>query len=433
MSTATTTEPIWARPAETLPDLEPAEVQRYARHLLLPAVMTEGQRRLKAARVLVVGSGGLGSPVLLYLAAAGVGTLGLIDHDRVDVSNLQRQLLHTDATIGQPKVDSATERLRGANPHIELVPHDVVLRSDNALELLSGWDLIIDGTDNFPTRYLINDACALLDIPWIYGSIHQFEGQVSVFNHQGGPTYRDLFPQPPPPGMVPSCAEGGVLGVLPGVVGSLQATEAVKVLLGIGEVLSGRLLVYDALSMETRPLQVRRQEDAPEITELIDYEAYCGVPVVETAASRAGADEHLLTSEQSGDGSLGEVFDVAAASQRWVRQGSGWREIPPRDVAGWREGGDWNPYVLDVRSPMEAQIADLPFKDELVPHMMLGQIVDELPRDRDLLVYCRSGSRSEQVCEALVSQVGFDADRMFNLEGGLLAWQEQIDPTMARY
>lgn len=431
-----------ADPSEP-PALTGPERQRYARHLLLPHVGEAGQRRLKASRVLVVGSGGLGSPALMYLAAAGVGTLGIIDHDRVDASNLQRQLLHTEASLGQPKVDSARERLEALNPLIEIITHDTVLRSHNALELLQGWDLIIDGTDNFPTRYLINDACEMLGSTWVYGSIFQFEGQVSVFNAPGGPNYRDLFPEPPPPGMVPSCAEGGVLGILPGVIGSLQATEAVKLLLEIGEPLVGRLLVYDALTMEVRTLRIVADAEAVPVAELIDYEAYCGVPVVEAddaaVLGRAGSGDRgaeVVASDASSDGvktdERGGGAMLDAKAEAWMRGPAGWADVPPQDVVELREAGAWEPYVLDVRDLNETAIADLDFKDRLLPVMQIMASLDELPKDRDLLVYCRSGSRSAQVCEAL-SQLGFEAERLHNLSGGLLRWSQDVDPTMARY
>ncbi len=375
--------------------LSHAEIARYSRHLILPEVGLEGQERLKASSVLCVGTGGLGSPLLLYLAAAGVGRIGIVDFDRVDASNLQRQVIHGTSTLGEAKVTSAAARLRDLNPLVEVVTHDVPLRSDNALEILAPYDVVVDGTDNFPTRYLVNDACVLLGKPNVYGSIYRFEGQASVFNLAGGPNYRDLYPEPPPPGRVPSCAEGGVLGVLPGIIGCIQAAETLKILLGIGETLSGRLLLFDALAMRFRELRLRRDPDAPPITRLIDYEHFCGVA--------GGAGEEVPAED--------EVPSLTV------------EEAHARLEAGWR------PFVLDVRSAPEAAVVSLPGTDLLVPVAQLTENLDALPRDRTLLVYCKLGGRSSRAVRELRAH-GHDA---VSLAGGIVAWAERIDPSLPTY
>lgn len=374
--------------------LSHAEIARYSRHLILPEVGLAGQERLKASSVLCVGTGGLGSPLLLYLAAAGVGRIGIVDFDRVDASNLQRQIIHGTSTLGQSKVTSAAARLRDLNPLVEVVVHDLQLRSDNALEILAPYDVVVDGTDNFPTRYLVNDACVLLGKPYVYGSIYRFEGQASVFNLAGGPNYRDLYPEPPPPGSVPSCAEGGVLGVLPGIIGCIQATETLKILLGTGETLSGRLLLFDALGLRFRELRLRRDPDAPAITGLIDYDQFCGVP-----------------------GGAGESSHDEEAPSLTVE------EAHARLEAGWR------PFVLDVRSAPEAAVVSLPGTDLLVPVAQLAENLDALPRDRTLLVYCKLGGRSRRAVRELRAQ-GYDA---VSLAGGIVAWAERIDASLPTY
>lgn len=380
----------------SLPELSKEEVARYARHLILPDVGMEGQRKLKASSVLCIGTGGLGSPLLLYLAAAGVGRIGLVDFDVVDESNLQRQIIHGTSSVGVKKVLSAEERIRDINPHVELDIYEEPLNSGNALRILEPYDVIVDGTDNFPTRYLVNDACVMLGKPNVYGSIFQFEGQATVFNYEDGPQYRDLYPEPPPPGMVPSCAEGGVLGILPGVIGCIQATETIKILLGKGKTLSGRLMVYDALRMEFRELKLRKDPKGKPITELIDYQQFCGIP----QASEAEA-------ESTGD-FVG--IDVEEAKKKLD------------------EG--WAPYVLDVRKPHEADIAKLDFADRLEPHETVLDIKDDLPTDRDILVHCKLGGRSAKACEALAS-AGFT--RLYNLEGGINAWASEIDTSLPTY
>lgn len=371
------------------------EVARYSRHLILDEVGVEGQRRLKSGSVLCVGTGGLGSPLLMYLAAAGVGRIGIVDFDVVDHSNLQRQVVHSTKGVGRKKVLSAADRIRDINPNVQVDVYDETLTSDNALRICEPYDVIVDGTDNFPTRYLVNDACVLLGKPNVYGSIFKFEGQASVFNYRGGPNYRDLYPNPPPPGMVPSCAEGGVLGILPGVIGVIQATETVKILLGLGSTLSGRLLLYDALHMRFHELTLNRDPDVAPITALVDYDQFCGLP---------GA--------VGGDASRTEVPSMRPS------------EVVERRATGW------NPFVLDVRRIAETRISSLSFVDRVWRHDRVGEIADELPRDRDILVHCKAGSRSAKAAEVLWS-LGFE--RVINLEGGINAWARDIDPTLPEY
>ena len=380
----------------SLPELSAEEIARYSRHLILDEVGMEGQRALKAGSVLCIGTGGLGSPLLMYLVAAGVGRIGLVDFDVVDHSNLQRQVLHGTSSVGQPKVRSAEARLKDLNPNVQLDIYEEPLSSENALRILEPYDVIVDGTDNFPTRYLVNDACVILGKPNVYGSIFKFEGQASVFNYQGGPNYRDLYPEPPPPGLVPSCAEGGVLGILPGVIGCIQATETIKILLGKGTTLSGRLLLYDALNMRFRELKLRRDPQAKPITELIDYEQFCGVP---------------------------GMHDTPPADP--------FQRINVQDAKARLDSG-WKPYVLDVRRPAEAEIVRIGFADRLQPHTEVLAIADELPRDRDILIHCKLGGRSATAAQAL-ADAGFDPKRLFNLEGGITAWAQQIDTSLPTY
>ncbi len=379
-----------------LPSLDAADYARYSRHLILDEVGVEGQRRLKGASVLCVGTGGLGSPLLLYLAAAGVGRIGIVDFDVVDESNLQRQVIHGTKNVGRPKLHSARDRILDINPRCQVDTYEVALTAENALQILAPYDIVVDGTDNFPTRYLVNDACVLLGKPNVYGSIFKFEGQASVFNYQGGPQYRDLYPEPPPPGLVPSCAEGGVLGILPGVIGCIQATETVKIILGKGTTLSGRLLLYDALNMTFRELKLRKDPSCPPITGLIDYQQFCGIP---------GAHE---------------VQDAAA--EGFARQSV--TEIKARLDAGWA------PFVLDVRRATEADIVRLAFADALIPHDEVSGQLDRIPRDRDILVHCKMGGRSARAAEALVA-AGYT--RVTNMEGGITAWATEIDPSLPTY
>ena len=379
-----------------LPELTHEEIARYSRHLILDEVGMEGQRKLKAAKVLCIGTGGLGSPLLMYLAAAGVGRIGIVDFDVVDASNLHRQVIHGTASVGMAKVDSAKARIHDINPNVVVDVFEVPLTADNALEIMEPYDVVVDGTDNFPTRYLVNDACVLLGKPNVYGSIFKFEGQATVFNYQGGPNYRDLYPEPPPPGLVPSCAEGGVLGILPGIIGVIQATETVKILLGQGTTLSGRLVLYDALNMKFRELKLRRDPQAKPITELIDYEWFCG-----------------LKTDATEEETPVESFERQSVTQIKARIDEGWA-----------------PYVLDVRRPHEAEIVALAFADRLQPHDQLASIADELPRDRDILVHCKLGGRSARAC-ATLAELGFT--RLVNMEGGITAWATEIDTSLPTY
>ncbi len=382
--------------------LTPNELRRYQRHLTLPEVGVDGQKTLKAASVLLVGAGGLGSPLALYLAAAGVGRLGLVDFDVVDETNLQRQVLYGTKDVGRPKLASARDRLLDLNPYVQLDLHEIRLTSDNALALLADYDLVADGTDNFPTRYLVNDASVLTGTPNVYASIFQFEGQVSVFGLPEGPCYRCLYPEPPPPGLVPSCAEGGVLGILPGFVGTLQATEVIKLLLGIGEPLVGRLLLIDALSTTFRTLKVRKNPECPicgahpTVTELIDYEAFCGLP----ANGAAPSAEQAVP------------------------------EVTVHDLKAHRDLGE-TPFVLDVRKPFEAEIASLG-ADQLIPVEELADRLGEVQarRDQEIVVHCRSGVRSARAVR-LLHEAGFT--RAVNLQGGILAWSDEIDPSVLKY
>ncbi len=384
--------------------LTPEELRRYSRHLILPEVGLEGQKKLKAASVLLVGAGGLGSPLALYLAAAGVGRLGLVDFDVVDETNLQRQVLHGTKDVGRPKLESARDRILDINPYVQVDLYETRLTSENALDIIKEYDLVADGTDNFPTRYLVNDACVLAGKPNVYASIFRFEGQVSVFATPDGPCYRCLYPEPPPPGLVPSCAEGGVLGVLPGLVGTIQATEVIKLILGIGTPLIGRLLLIDALHMQFRTLKVRKNPDCPicgehrTIHELIDYEQFCGLP------PRNG--------------------EAATQAESTVP------EITVHELKARLERGD-RPIILDVRKPYEVQIASIGH-DVLIPVDELPERLAELEpyRDREIVVYCRSGARSAQATK-LLREAGFRDVK--NLKGGILAWSQEIDPSIPQY
>jgi adenylyltransferase/sulfurtransferase len=383
------------------PELNNDEVRRYSRHLIMPEVGVEGQRKLKQAKVLCIGAGGLGSPASLYLAAAGVGTLGLVDFDAVDFSNLQRQVLFSTNDVGRPKIKAAADRLRGLNPNIRVVEHETALTSANALDLFRDYDVIVDGTDNFPTRYLTNDACVLLGKPNVYGSIFRFDGQVSIFATKDGPCYRCLYPEPPPPGLVPSCAEGGVLGVLPGVVGTIQATEAIKLIIGAGDPLIGRLLLFDALQMKFRTLKLQRDPgcpvcgDHPTVTKLIDYEQFCGItPQVKAADSGKVAPELEIS-----------VIDLKARLDK---------------------GDVW---LLDVREPREYEITKIA-GSTLIPLGELPKRLDEIPKDRDIAIHCKSGVRSAKAVN-LLKEKGFD--RVQNVRGGILEWNARLDPDQPTY
>ncbi len=390
-------ELIGPRPENLLPELTGDELRRYGRHLVLEQVGTTGQRRLKDARILLVGAGGLGSPAGLYLAAAGVGTIGLVDFDVVDITNLQRQIIHGTSDIGRPKLDSASDRIRELNPHVHVEQFDTALTSHNALGIAKDFDVIVDGTDNFPTRYLVNDTCVLLDKPNAFGSVLRFEGQASVFATRDGPCYRCLFREPPPPGLVPSCAEGGVLGVLPGLIGTIQATETIKLIVGAGVSLAGRLLLIDALTMEFRTIRIRRDPECPacgtrEIRELIDYEAFCGVNA---------------TVQQSD---------------------AGIRDVAPRELSEMMARGD-DIQLIDVREQWEYDIARIPGA-RLIPLGTLGEAADSIDRARSVVIYCKSGVRSLKAAEDLAKR-GFG--RVGNLSGGILRWSEEVDPSVVRY
>jgi molybdopterin/thiamine biosynthesis adenylyltransferase/rhodanese-related sulfurtransferase len=376
------------------------EIRRYGRHLIMPEVTLDGQKKLKAARVIVIGTGGLGAPILAYLAAAGVGRIGVMDFDTVDLSNLHRQIIHKTGNVGKAKVASAVEMMKDINPSIDIRTHETSLRSDNALEILNDYDIVIDGTDNFPTRYLVNDACALLDKPNVYGSIFRFEGQATVFWASHGPCYRCLYPEPPEPGAVPSCAEGGVLGVLPGVVGTIQATEAVKLIIGQGDPLIGRLLLFDALKMKFRELKLRKDPKCPlcgpnkTITELIDYDHFCGV---------SPAQQKAVYIEEV------EVEDVKAALDAG--------KIPAEID------------LLDIREPFEAKIAQIPHS-RLISLAEFGARMHELDSARETWLYCKDGARSGKAWK-LLHDAGFR--KIKNVAGGIDAWSEEIDPNTPRY
>jgi sulfur-carrier protein adenylyltransferase/sulfurtransferase len=378
--------------------LSKEEVLRYSRHLIMPEVGMDGQLKLKAAKVLLVGAGGLGAPLGMYLAAAGIGRIGIVDFDIVDFTNLQRQIIHGTKDVGRKKLDSAAETMQDINPYVQIDKYEVPLTSDNALDIIKDYDMVIDGTDNFPTRYLVNDACVLLKKPNVYGSIFRFEGQATVFAYGDGPCYRCLYPEPPPPGLVPSCAEGGVLGILPGMIGIVQATEAVKLILGTGEPLIGRLLLYDALAMRFRELKLRRNPecpvcgDHPTVTKLIDYQEFCGFgrgeePVVET----------------SGD-------------------------IEPTEVKEKIDRGD-DFVLIDVREPHEYQICNIPYA-KLIPLGELPKRVNELNTTDEIVAHCKSGVRSAKAVEFL-KQAGFK--RIRNMKGGILAWSDKVDPSVPKY
>ena len=392
---AVTRTPAGAPAARTL---SKEEILRYSRHLIMPEVGMDGQLKLARAKVLMIGAGGLGAPLGLYLAAAGVGRLGIVDFDVVDLTNLQRQVTFSTSDVGRPKLDAAKDRLAGLNPKIQIDTYTTRLTSQNALELFRDYDIIVDGTDNFPTRYLVNDACVLLGKPNVYGSIFRFEGQATVFNYPGGPCYRCLYPEPPPPGLVPSCAEGGVLGVLPGIIGSIQAMETIKLILGTGQPLVGRLLLFDALAMKFRELRLRKNPACPvcgpnpTVRELIDYEEFCGIRGEETPANTAGIPE-----------------------------------ITSRELKARLDRGD-DLFILDVRETHEYQICNL--QGHLIPLGELTRRVHELDSSREIVAHCRSGKRSADAVQFLL-QAGFR--KIWNLKGGILAWSDEVDPSVPKY
>jgi|HubBroStandDraft_3_1064219.scaffolds.fasta_scaffold06238_3 molybdopterin/thiamine biosynthesis adenylyltransferase/rhodanese-related sulfurtransferase/molybdopterin converting factor small subunit len=415
------------RGEEELPELTPQEIRHYSRHLIMPEVGIEGQRRLKAAKVLLIGAGGLGSPLGLYLAAAGVGTLGLVDFDVVDESNLHRQVLFGRSDVGRPKIAAAVERLAGVNPHIRLVPHEVRLDSSNALELFAPYDVVVDGTDNFQTRYLVNDACVLSGKPNVYGSIFRFEGQVSIFWGARGPCYRCLFPEPPPPGLVPSCAEGGVLGVLPGIIGSLQANEVIKLIVGAGDPMIGRLLLFDALKMKFRELKLRKDPACPICSEhptqheLIDYDQFCGVPPLAQAGAH-GAGAGLAAGGATPAGAPGSAAAEGADGAEAPF------DIAPAEAKRWLdEGRDFT--ILDVRSPLEHAICRIAGA-RLIPLQDLPQHLGELDPSASYVVHCHHGPRSTRAVQ-MMREAGIAGAR--NLAGGIDAWSEEVDPSVPRY
>jgi sulfur-carrier protein adenylyltransferase/sulfurtransferase len=390
--------PFTGAPSQQEAALSKEEILRYSRHLIMPEVGMEGQLKLKRAKVLCIGTGGLGAPLGLYLAAAGVGRIGLVDFDKVDYTNLQRQILFSTSDVGRPKIEAATDRLQSMNPDIQIDHFETRLTSENALDILKDYDVIVDGTDNFPTRYLVNDASVILRKPNVYGSIFRFEGQASIFGMPQGPCYRCLYPEPPPPGLVPSCAEGGVLGVLPGIVGAIQAAEAIKLILGKGEPLIGRLLLFDALGMRFRELKLRKNPDCPvcgthpTITKLIDYEEFCGIRGEEAPAPQTSVPE-----------------------------------ITARELKARLDRGD-DLYILDVREPHEYQIANI--GGHLIPLGELSKRVNELDSSREIVAHCRSGKRSAEASEFL-RKAGFR--KLWNLKGGILAWSDEIDPSVPKY
>jgi molybdopterin/thiamine biosynthesis adenylyltransferase/rhodanese-related sulfurtransferase len=376
------------------------DYERYSRHLILPEVGLEGQKRLKSASVLCIGTGGLGSPLLLYLAAAGVGRIGIVDFDIVDTSNLQRQVIHGTSWVGKPKIESAKNRIHEINPHCQVDLYETRLSSENALDIIKPYDIVVDGTDNFPTRYLVNDACVLLDKPNVYGSIFRFEGQATVFNYEGGPNYRDLYPEPPPPGMVPSCAEGGVLGILPGIIGLIQATETVKIILGKGETLSGRLMLYDALNMKFRELKLRPNPVRPVIEKLIDYEQFCGIPQAKAEEAKQQMEIPEMTVQE-----LKQLLD---------------------------SGGD-DFVLLDVRNPHEYEIAKIEGSVLVpLPDIENGEgvtKVKELLNGHRLIAHCKLGGRSAKAL-GILKEAGIEGT---NLKGGITAWSKEVDPSVPTY
>ena len=406
------------------------EISRYSRHLVLSDVGMKGQKALKNSSVLVIGAGGLGSPCLLYLAAAGVGHIGIVDADVVDESNLQRQVIHGTSTVGMSKCQSAKERIHDINPHVNVRLYEEEFTSQTALRILGDgfedgrpYDVVVDGSDNFPTKYLINDSCDIVGVPWVYSAILAFEGQLSVFNYNNGPTYRDLLPTPPPPGDVPSCAEGGVLGVLPGTMGCLQATEVIKLLLeeiqnqqsSTSEITSGRVLVFDALKMKFGEIGLAKQEDRETITDLIDYQGFCAGPKVAPQTK---------TKETTG----GRTMDEAESAPT-EEETTSFHSIEPKECLQKLSEG-WTPWVLDVRLQTENDIVALPFTDQVAPHRTVK--LANVPQTGDILVYCKMGVRGKKACNRLI-ELGVEPDRLTNLDGGIMKWQKDVDPAMPRY
>lgn len=423
----TTSPPTWLL-AASRGELTNEEISRYSRHLVLSDVGMKGQAALKRASVLVIGAGGLGSPCLLYLAAAGVGHIGIVDADTVDESNLQRQVIHGTSTVGVSKCESAQQRILDINPHVKVRIYKEEFTSETALRILQGgfaegkpYDVVVDGSDNFPTKYLINDACDICGIPWVYSAILAFEGQLSTFNFPPavGPTYRDMLPTPPPPGDVPSCAEGGVLGVLPGTMGCLQATEVLKIILGRSptEICSGRVVVFDALKMKFGEVGLARQPDREVITDLIDYQGFCAGPKSTPAPALAQTDSN------------GRTMDEAESTNEPQDAEVSFHSIEPQECLDKLAHG-WSPWVLDVRLQTEHDIVALPFTDKVVPHRTVN--MEHVPKKGDILVYCKAGVRGKKACNRLIG-LGVDPTRLYNLDGGIMKWQKEVDRTMPRY
>ncbi|MDX2162843.1 MAG: molybdopterin-synthase adenylyltransferase MoeB [bacterium] len=432
------------------------EIRRYGRHVIMPEMGIDGQRRLKAASVLLIGTGGLGSPLALYLTAAGVGRIGLVDYDVVDDTNLQRQIVHGQSTVGMLKVESAKKRLLDLNPSVQIDVYNVPLTSENALELMQPYDVIIDGTDNFPTRYLVNDACVKLGKPNVYGSVLRFEGQLTVFYAKEGPCYRCMFPEPPPPGLVPNCAEAGVLGVLPGVIGTLQATEAIKLITGMGEPMIGRMLLYDALEMSFTTIRIRKDPNCPvcgiphEQVELIDYEAFCGVPAHDHVPAASAVDLSGLAVSAgvlnvNGGSTAVSIAPAATLEQTAVNDDAPIPQITAKQLKERMDRGD-DLFIVDVRNPPEFEIAVLdgtlklpkPQIEQAADAVFNGRaaldqtLIAQIPQDREVIIHCRSGKRSTDVIY-LLRELGYDPEKLVNMEGGILAWAQDVDPTMPSY
>ena len=427
--------PLLLQAASSDAELTNAEISRYSRHLVLNNVGIVGQKSLKKASVLVIGAGGLGSPCLLYLAAAGVGHIGIVDADTVDESNLQRQIIHGTSTIDISKCDSARRRIADINPHVNVRTYEEEFTSQTAMRILNDgysttvptWDVVVDGSDNFPTKYLINDACDIVGLPWVYSAVLAFEGQVSTFNYEGGPNYRDLLPVPPPPGDVPSCAEGGVLGVLPGTLGCLQATEVIKIILGMKKgLLNGRCLVFDAIAMKFSEIGITKLPHRQRVTELIDYQGFCAGPKVTQSA--ALANENGVKDDNESAAPTRTMDEIQVEGGNGLSNND-FHTISPTECIEKLAVG-WSPWVLDVRLQAENDIVALPFTDVVVPYRDVSR--EHIPIDGEVLIYCKGGVRGKKACHRLI-ELGVDPIRLYNLDGGILRWQKEVDPAMPRY
>ena len=427
--------PLLLQAASSDAELTNAEISRYSRHLVLNNVGIVGQKSLKKASVLVIGAGGLGSPCLLYLAAAGVGHIGIVDADTVDESNLQRQIIHGTSTIDISKCDSARRRIADINPHVNVRTYEEEFTSQTAMRILNDgysttvptWDVVVDGSDNFPTKYLINDACDIVGLPWVYSAVLAFEGQVSTFNYEGGPNYRDLLPVPPPPGDVPSCAEGGVLGVLPGTLGCLQATEVIKIILGMKKgLLNGRCLVFDAIAMKFSEIGITKLPHRQRVTELIDYQGFCAGPKVTQSA--ALANENGVKDDNESAAPTRTMDEIQVEGGNGLSNND-FHTISPTECIEKLAVG-WSPWVLDVRLQAENDIVALPFTDVVVPYRDVSRA--HIPIDGEVLIYCKGGVRGKKACHRLI-ELGVDPIRLYNLDGGILRWQKEVDPAMPRY